>query len=459
MSQDNVSRRRFLRTTLGTAAAGAAVPYFFTGAAALADEAKSAEKNDRLTIGQIGCGGQGNGDTANAANFGDVLAVCDVDSGRANRAKMENRIGKGKADVYEDYRKILDRKDIEAVVIGTPDHWHSKIAIEAIKAGKDIYCEKPLTLTIDEGKQICKVLKDSDRVFQVGTQQRSTGHFASAATLVRQGQLGKIKKITVAIGGGPRSQSLPKTPAPSTLNWDMWLGQAPLVDYISAPSGGKRSTPQSRCLYEFRWWLEYSGGKMTDWGAHHVDIAQWMLGADDTGPIALEGKGVFPVPFKDGMPTVDNQYNTALTFNITAKFADGIDLVIVDKHPRFGNGVYVEGEKGNLFVDRGRMADEPEAPKWTRPVPTADEISKTVLKGQKHGNHMGNFVECIKTRKQPISDVYSHHRAMTTCHLANICIRLDRPIKWDPKTEQIIGDEAANAFLKREQRKGYEIVV
>ena len=456
MSENQVSRRRFLRTTLSTAAAGAAVPYFFTGAAALADEAKATSKNDRLRIGQIGCGGQGNGDTANAANYGDVLAVCDVDSSRANRAKADGRIGKGKADIYEDYRKILDRKDIDVVVIGTPDHWHTKISIEAIKAGKDIYCEKPLTLTVDEGKQICKALKASDRVFQVGTQQRSQGHFAEAATMVRQGRLGKIKRITVAIGAGPRSQTLPKAPVPSTLNWDMWLGQAPLVDYISGPAK-KRSTPESRCLYEFRWWLEYSGGKMTDWGAHHVDIAQWMLGADDTGPVSFEGKGVFPVPMKDGMPTVDNQYNTALTFNITAKFADGVELVIVDTHPRFGNGVFVEGEKDHLFVDRGKISDEPEAGKWTKPLPTPDEVSTLVLKGQQHGNHMRNFVECIKTRKQPISDVYSHHRAMSTCHLANICIRLDRPVKWDPKSEQVVGDELANSFLKREQRKGYEI--
>ncbi|MCE9544826.1 MAG: Gfo/Idh/MocA family oxidoreductase [Planctomycetia bacterium] len=466
MNQRNVSRRRFLKTTaggtLGAAAAAATVPYIFTGAtAAQADESKAAEKNDRLHFGQIGCGGQGNGDTNRAMPYGDLLAVADVDAGRGAFAK--NHQGKGKADLYEDYRKVLDRKDIDAVVIGTPDHWHTKIAIEAMQAGKDVYCEKPLTLTVDEGKQILKVLKSTGKVFQVGTQQRSEGPFGAATAICREGKLGKIKRITVAIGGAPTSNPLKKVPVPNGLNWDMWLGQAPMVDYISGPNPHGR-TPESRCLYEFRWWLEYSGGKLTDWGAHHVDIAQWMLGAEDTGPVSFEGTGTFPVPYKAGYPTVDNQYNTATKFHITAKFADGAELVIVDAHPRFDNGVFVEGDKDHLFVSRSKMSDEPDGKSnsWTKGMPSEEAIAK-VRKGHKSSNgggaHMRNFVECIKSRALPISDAYSHHRAISTCHLANICIRLGRPIKWDPAAEQIIGDEEASTFLKRPQRKGYEIVV
>jgi len=243
MSQPQSTRRTFLNQSAGIAAAGAFAPYFFApyffSGAARAQEAK----NGRAHVGQIGCGGQGNGITGRAKEFGDIVAVCDLDSKRAEEAKAKQ--GEGKADAYEDYRKILERKDIDVVTIAPPDHWHTKIAIEALKAGKDVYCEKPLTLTIDEGKQICKVVKETGRVFQVGTQQRSEGPFAQAIALVREGRLGKIRQVKVAIGGAPESGPLQKEPVPSNLNWERWLGQTPLVDYIPR-----------RCHYEFRWWYE-----------------------------------------------------------------------------------------------------------------------------------------------------------------------------------------------------------
>jgi predicted dehydrogenase len=435
------NRRRFLQTTM-VMTAGGLVPlgtvhraYGFLAA------------NDRPQIGQIGCGGQGNGITSSAGRFGDVVAVCDVDRQHAEKAKANQ--GKGKAEIYEDYRKLLERSDIDVVTIGTPDHWHVKIAIEAMQSGKDVYCEKPLTLTIDEGRLICKVVRETKKVFQVGTQQRSHGDFAKAAAMCREGRLGKLQKILVAIGGGDRGGPFKKEKAPSNLNWDVWLGQAPKVDYI-----------KERCHYQFRWWYEYSGGKMTDWGAHHVDAAHWMLDAKDTSPVSFEGSSVeHPVPLKNGYPTEDDKYNTATAFRVATKFANGVELIITNKIDELGakhdNGVLAIGDKGRIFVDRGKLVGGPVNALKDNPLPE-DAIAK-VLSGHAHGDHMRNFFECLKSRKDPISDVYSHHRAMTTCHLANICIRLGRQINWDPAKEQITGDEDAAKWVRREQRKGYEI--
>jgi predicted dehydrogenase len=455
MHQNTSTRRQFLQSTSALVATTAVTPYYFSAERMLAQESKSA--NDRPLIGQIGCGGQGNGITGAATRFGDVVAVCDVDREHAERAKA--RQGRGKAETFEDYRKLLERKDIDVVTIGTPDHWHSKIAIEAMQAGKDIYCEKPLTLTIDEGKLICRVAKETKRVFQVGTQQRSDGPFARATALCREGRLGKINRVVVAIGGGDRGGPFKKQEPPAHLNWERWLGQAPLVEYI----------PQ-RCHAQFRWWFEYSGGKMTDWGAHHVDIAHWVLAADNTSPVSFEGSAEFPVPFSKGYPTVDNSYNTATRFEIKTKFGDGVELVIADamgKHfetsiPEAtldrGNGVLIYGEKSDLFVNRDRRRLAGKAVEEERDNPLPEGAIAKVRKGARRG-HMEDFFDCVKTRREPVSDVFSHHRAMTTCHLANICIRLGRAIKWDPEKEQIVGDDEANGWLKREQRKGYEITV
>jgi predicted dehydrogenase len=428
------NRRDFLASTTGAAATAALAPapYWFTGEHAQALEFQS--KNDRPHIGQIGCGGQGNGITNSAKRFGEIVAVCDVDQRHAEGARAKQ--GGGKADMVGDYRKILDRKDIDIVTIGTPDHWHTKIAIEAMKAGKDVYCEKPLTLTIDEGKLICKTVKETGRVFQVGTQQRSQdgNRFLTAVALCHHGRLGKIQRVECRIGGGDRGGPFKETDPPSHLNWDMWLGQAPLVPYI-----------KERCHYQFRWWYEYSGGKMTDWGAHHVDIAQWAINALDTGPLSIEGTAQHQ--------NIKNGYNTAIEFLITCKFKNGAEMVI--RHDK-ENGVFIEGDQGRLFVSRGALKGKPVEDLKENPLPE-DAITK-LYKGKKPGDHMRNFFECVKTREQPISDVFTHHRALTTCHLANIAIRLGRPLRWNPETEQIEGDDEANSWQKREQRKGYEIV-
>jgi predicted dehydrogenase len=458
MASRTSDRRSFLKTSSGVAAAALAAPYFFTGARGAADDAKAESKNDRPLVGCIGTGDRWHAVGRAAMKFGDVVAVCDVDRQHAeNGQRIVKDVQGREVEAFEDYRKVLDRKDVDIVTIVTPDHWHTKIAIEALQAGKDVYCEKPLTLTIEEGRQIVKVMQQTNRVFQVGTQQRSEMglRFLKAVALVKEGRLGTIKSVQCAIGGAPSSGPIPKVDPPSHLNWEMWLGQAPLVDYRYQSTGKKNDRwGNSRCHYEFRWWYEYSGGKMTDWGAHHVDIAQWAIGMDHTGPISVEGTATHPVELKNGHPTDDSQYNSATEFLVTCRFANGVEMVI--RHDT-DNGILIEGDKGRIFVSRGALRGKPVEDLEQEPLPE-DAIQK-VYKGREPGDHMRNFFECVKAREQPISDVYTHHRAMTTCHLANIAIRLGRPLKWDPEREQIVADADANAWLSREQRKGYEIKV
>ena len=437
------SRRRFLQVS--SLATGAALSNFVSHRTSLAQEAKSQEKNDRPIVGCIGTGSRWNAVGRNAMKFGDVVAVCDVDANHADKAKAKvKEVQDRDAEVFSDYRKVLDNKDIEIVTIVTPDHWHTKIAIDAMRAGKDVYCEKPLTLTIEEGQQIARVCRETNRVFQVGTQQRSEMglRFLKALALIREGRLGNLKTVQCAIGGAPKSGPLETAEVPGNLDWDMWLGQAPKVDYIPR-----------RCHYEFRWWYEYSGGKMTDWGAHHVDIAHWGLGFGDTGPVEVTPKMVeHPVEFKDGYPQDASQYNTATKFLVECKFATGEVLTI--RHDTT-NGILFEGDKGRIFVSRGSLKGKPVEDLESNPLPE-DAITK-VYNGKQPGDHMRNFIECVKLREQPISDVYSHHRALTTCHLANIALRLNRAVKWDPKAEKIVGDDEAAAWVRREQREGFEI--
>jgi predicted dehydrogenase len=435
------NRREFLRVS---AASTLLLP--FAAGRTMADETRA--KNDRPRLGLIGAGGQGSGDARWASDYGDFLAVCDVDKSHAEKAKESSKIGKGKADVYEDYRKVLDRNDIEAVIIGTPDHWHTKILIDAMKAGKDVYCEKPLTLTIDEGKKIGKVAKETGRIVQVGTQQRSDHNrvFLLAVAMVRAGRIGKIKKVTAAIGGAPSGGPFSKETPPPGLNWDMWLGQAPKVDYI-----------KQRCHGDFRWWFEYSGGKMTDWGAHHVDIGQWAIGQENTGPTSIEiVKESLPVKFKAGWPTVDDQYNTPTSFLVKAMFANGVEMNIRDDTE---NGVTFQGTGGKIFVTRDRIDLEGGAVDGLYKNPVPEALLVELRKGKRLDGHMGNFIECVRDRSMPVADVWTHHRALTTCHLANIAIRLGgRKLTWDPAAEEIVGDSEANGWLTRPQRAGYEVV-
>ncbi len=436
------NRRDFLSTS-STLAAATLLPWFPWSQRGFANDLK----NDRPRIGCIGLGGMGRGDASQHSQFGDILAVCDVDVRHAEQAKQDGNIGKGKADAYGDYRQVLERNDIDVVSVVTPDHWHVKICIEALEAGKHVFCQKPLTLTLEENQLIRNAcLKHKDKVFFVGTQQRSDRNlFLRAINIVKKGLLGDIQKITVGINGGDVGGPFKKSAPPEGLDWNMWLGQAPLVDYI----------PQ-RCHNNFRWWYEYSGGKFTDWGAHHVDIATWAIGQETTGlgPIEIDGTDAkHPVPYKDGYATQDDSYNSSHDFAVKCKFASGIEMNITS---RGDNGILFEGSKGRMFVNRGKITGQVIEEKGDEGKFTDADLME-LYKGKPFEGHKQNFFRCLREGGLPVSDVFTHVQIMNTCHLAAIAARLGRVIKWDPKAEKIVGDDQAATFFAREPRKGFEI--
>ncbi len=411
-------------------------PYFFTSDAEAGDKPRG--KNDRFSIGAIGMRYQGSVITEKAVPYGDVVAICDVDRQIAEKAKVQ--FG-GKAELYEDYRKLLERKDLDVLLIGTPDHWHTKMVIDACRAGLDVYVEKPLTLTVDEGKLLTKVVRQTGRVVQVGSWQRSDHRFRLAVEIARQGRLGQIKRVDVVQGKNKKGGPFKAKDQPPHLNWDLWQGQTPAMPYT-----------QERCHYTFRWWYEYSGGQMTDWGAHHLDIGQWAIGAD---PIEVEGKATYP--------QIKNGYNVAVDYAATYKYPSGAIMTVKDTGQ---NGLLITGEKGRIFVNRGQLTGKPVEELLQDPLPREkyrlyahDNLDRPPRAGKLDAivNHMGNFFDCVRTRQRPISNVWSQHRSVTTCHLANIAMRVGRPIRWDAKEEQIVGDAEAGAMLARQQRQGYEV--
>ncbi len=422
--------------------------------------ARAEAANERPVFATIGLRNQGWTITSKSFKFADFAALADLDSKVLGMyvEKTEQEQGK-KPDAYKDYRAILDRKDIDAVMIATPDHWHTKIAIEAMLAGKDVYCEKPLTLTIAEGKLIEKFVKQTGRVFQVGTMQRTESEqlFLQAVALVQHGRIGTVQRVTCGINGMEASPVIPAIPAPAELDWDFWLGPAPKVDYRALPEmreGYGGGAPLfSNCHYSFRNWHEYSGGKLTDWGAHHVDIACWALGATETGPSKVTPlEFTLPVPYKDGQPQAIDQYNAATEFKIKVDMPNDVEMIITSEGD---NGILFEGTKGRFFVNRGKITGTPVEELANNPLP--DDAIEKVYGGPVSENHTANFIDGIRARTQPISDVWSHNRMLEICHLSNIAMRLDRALQWDPVKREIVGDDQANAFLSRENRAGFEI--
>lgn len=449
------TRRNFLKRSAAVLGTTTLTPYFLSSAQPLRAQSVS----DRLRVGAVGLGGQGRGNAADFSKLADVVALCDVDTqhGLAN-AKNNGDINRLNPETYTDYRKVLQRDDIDIISIGTVDHWHVRIAIEALAAGKHVFVEKPLTLTIEECQLVRKALKKyPDRVFFVGTQQRWQRYqFATAALMVRKGFLGKIKKMTVDIGPGPTEGPFKKEAPPESLDWDFWQGQCKAVDYIKERAHGN-----------YRWWNEYSGGRFTDWGAHHIDFAHWALDLEKPGqgpslvkPVSVKNQ----VEFKDGYPTLDDRFNTCPEFEIVCTMPGDVEMIVCSRSPD-GNGILIEGEKGRIHVSRGRIKGKPFEELPEDSIKEEDFIA--LANGKKldvpteagaHVNryHKENFIACIREGGLPISDGMSHVQMMITCHLCGIAARLGREIQWDPKTETILGDEQAAAFLAYEQRKGFE---
>ncbi len=427
-----LNRRRFL-------SAAAATGLTVGRARSLYPQEKNRHRVERPGVGVIGLRYQGSVDAHKAAHHGDIVAVCDVDQHVRDQAKAS--FG-STPFAYEDYRDLLARKEVDVVVIGTPDHWHVKMAVDALRAGKDVYVEKPLTLTVDEGKLLRSVVAKTGGVLQVGSWQRSDARFRRAVEMVRHGRIGNLRKVDVVLGrnkvGGPFQQR----PVPGHFNWELWQGQTPATPYL-----------EERSHYTFRWWHEYSGGQMTDWGAHHLDIAQWAI---DSLPVTIEGQAVYP--------QVTDGYNVATNFTASYTYQNGVTMSVSDTGR---NGIMFTGDRGRIFVNRARLSGKPVEDLATNPLPREsfdiydhDNLERPERAGKLDAivNHMGNFFDCVQSRSAPISDVESQHRSVTTCHLGNIAMRLGRQLTWDPQAEQFVGDSAANRMLSREQRSGFEVV-
>ncbi|TWT74668.1 Glucose--fructose oxidoreductase precursor [Posidoniimonas polymericola] len=470
MKHTNLDRRGFIKAGALTAGAGGLLSGGLLPGVASAEDTPPAP-NDKIRFGFVGTGDRFMGIFRGACQFGPAIALADVDAvhrGRAYEAVRDqnNRNGHG-GDLlhFEDYRRVLDRDDIDAVMVVTPDHWHSKIVIEAMQSGKDVYCEKPLTLTIREGQQILETIDKTGRVLQVGTQQRTEmgQMFAKATALVHHGRVGKLQHLTCAIGGSLPARPIPVIDVPAQLNWERWQGQTPLTDFrADAAYGSVPYNPNGRAHYTFRWFYEYSGGKLTDWGAHHVDIAMWAAqkSGGPVGRIEIDPLEVnHPVPFKDGYPTQDDRFNCATSFKVRCTFEDGLVMDIRDRADDLGfdNGILFEGDKQRLFVNRGKLTGAPVEELKDNPLP--DDYFEQLYGRPAPKSHMGDFVDSIRSRRQPISDAASHHRALSVCHATNIAMRLGRKLVYDTDREQFVDDPQADSFIAREQREGYEINV
>jgi predicted dehydrogenase len=423
-----IGRRTFLRRAGGAAAVAAGgfpfptiVPGRALGAGGIAPA------SERVRIGQVGVGNQGGKNLK--VLLKDTVAVSDVDRSRLSAAKEQVEKANGApCAAFGDYRRLLDDKDIDAVVVTTPDHWHALVTIDACAAGKDVYCEKPLSLTVAEGRAMVEAARKYGRVVQTGSQQRSDARFRLACERVRGGDLGKIKAVQVVIPGvnfqgPPVADGSP----PPELDYDFWLGPAP-----SRPYNAKH------VHYNFRFFWDYSGGQLTNWGAHHLDIVQWALGHDDGGPVAVEGRARYQA---------DRWYEVPEWSETTFTYADGVRVTCTQGE---ANGITFEGEKGTLFVTRGKISSDP-----------AEIVERRPADGDVHlevsANHHRNWLDCIKTRARPICDVAIGHRSATVCHLGNIALRTGRKITWDPAREQVVGDAEASAMLARPYRAPWHL--
>lgn len=420
------TRRQFLGTSIAALGAAVAGPQILR-AETLGNAVKAAA-NSRLGVGVIGTGIISDGHIRTFAGMREtqMVAVCDVKAWELEKAvNTLKEVGINDVMATARYEEVLANPAIDIVCITTPDHWHAPMAIAAMKAGKDVYVEKPMTLTIDEGKAMIAAEKKYGRVLQVGSQQRSSSHFRIAANLIRNGMIGDVKEIYVQLGHFPQPPETEEIkPVPDGFDYDRWLGPTPFYPYsdhrvLGSYGGG------------WRCYWDYGGRKFADWGAHHFDIVQWALGRDETGPVEF-----IPIGHED----VEHHH---------FRYADGI-TVWRDKKPDHDHMIRFIGTEGEVHVSRGRVASLPENLVRHR-------FGDGDVQVEESNNHTRNFIEAVISRGKPICHTSIGHRSSTICHLGVIAQRLKRPLKWDPESENIIGDEEAKAMQDRPRREGYEL--
>ncbi|MBN2138384.1 MAG: Gfo/Idh/MocA family oxidoreductase [Sedimentisphaerales bacterium] len=425
MKAHKFNRRGFLKT----AGAVAGLPCLVSSSAL--GNSDSTAASERITLGFIGTGKQSKHLMQSFLNSPgtQVLAACDVDRLKLARGKgivEDHYKGKGRSDAcgtYGDYRDLLARGDIDAVVIATPDHWHALTVIHSAQAGKDIYCEKPLSQTIAEARAMVNAVRRYGRVFQVGSMQRSDWHFRLGCELVINGYIGELQTVTVGVGGPPGEDNLAAMPVPDYLDWDMWLGPA-----LRRPYNKELSPHLSWDGFpHWRYHSSFGGGGMTDWGAHHFDIAQWGMQMDESGPVEI-----IPPDGKDVKV-------------LTYKYASGVTLTRDS-----ANGVLFTGTKGKVETNRGHLRTEPESLKDQKIGPNEVHLYESK-------NHYVDWLDAIKKRSKPICDIEVGCRSVSVCHLGNIAYKLGRSLKWDPRREQIIGDADASKLLSRPYRSPWHL--
>ncbi len=453
----SMHRRDFIKSS-ALLAAGLALPALTSCAALPSRPARRPGAGSRLSVGLVGFGTIAHSTTPNflADERVQIVAVADPVSELPNYSyagelhggrlvgqrivekyyAQQKKGGYAGCKVYEDFREMFAREDLDAVVINTPDHWHCAVAVHAARRGLHIYGQKPLALTVGEGRRIADEVKAHGIVWQTGSQQRSSTYFRMASEFVRNGRLGRITGIKVGIPGGHTdwsklaSRNRPEK-VPKELNYDLWLGPAPERPYVPA-------------LLQLNWRHNYafSGGMITDWGAHHLDIVQWALGMDGSGPARVEIRHVT-------LPAATELYNTATDFDFDAIYANGVRVNVSNKHP---NGILFEGEHGrSLFVSRDKIETTPKEL-------IRDKIKESEIRLYESRLHERNFADCIYNQTETITPIETGHRSITTSHLANIAIRLGRSsLDWNPVTEQFTGDDQANAMLHRPMRSRYAV--
>jgi predicted dehydrogenase len=430
------SRRQFLKSVGGSAVGIIGFPYIVPSSVFGAEG--SVAPSERIVIGCIGVGSQGTSNMSAFLNKPDVkiIAVCDVDKRHLNWAKLsvDYRYDNNDCMAYHDFRELIARDDIDALSLALPDHWHSIPVIMAARAGKDMFAEKPLARTIHEGREMVKAVTRYGRIWQTGSWQRSVADFRRACELVINGRIGKVYKVEVGLPTGRGGGNLPVKPVREGIDWDFWLGPAPWRPYVEFGHRGPH--------WDWRWIMDYSGGQLTDWAGHHVDIAHWGLGLDLTGPVEIEGRGEYP---RDGI------FNVPIWYKFTCKYANGLTMVVAnDRQQPHGMGTCWYGEKGWIHVSRGGL--------WAEPRSVLIEvIGPNEIRLYESRDHFKNFLDCVKSRSQTITPIEVAHRSISVGLLGEIAMLTEQKLKWDVESERFLNSDEANRLLSRSMRSPWHI--